>query len=104
MRCVQERKYSLFSLLSRVKRRQDSTKRAVAECEYGLGHMHAEPSEVKGGWKRPLHAPPARKAPFRDIEQLIQNHAKQRHSDNAREHLRVGKQRPGIHDEITQPR
>ena len=93
-----------FCPLSRVKHRQGSAKRAMAECECDLGRMHAEPSEVKGDRKRPLHAPPARQAPFRDIEQLIQNHAEQRHSDNAREHLRVGKQRPGIHDEITQPR
>lgn len=93
-----------FSLLSRVMHRLGGAKQSVAEYERGLGHMHAEPSEVKGDWKRPLHAPPARQAPFRDIEQLIQNHTEQRHSDNAREHLRVGKQRPGIHDEITQPR
>lgn len=104
MRCAQERKHSFFSLLSRVMHRLGGAKQSVAEYERGLGHMHAEPSEVKGDWKRPLHAPPARQAPFCDIEQLIQNHTEQRHSDNAREHLRVGKQRPGIHDEITQPR
>ena len=42
----------IFSLLSRVMRRLGGAKRAVAECVYGLGHMHAEPSEVKGDWKR----------------------------------------------------